>query len=213
MKTRKRYLWGKLEPTKESLEDFLSVLDEVTQDIYDDLRNLGGDLSGTLEDATVEKVGGKTKDEVADAVNKRHFHIAGEAGIGLSGWVSGTTNLPHNTWVNTQYVTLSSKGTYLIISNFRIRGDGGVSAYVKARLRWTDSANRETEHRMVCERIQPTLDFFNYGGCVSWIISIDQDNVTVYADYLRYGGSADDEFRWYNDGNGVPRLIAIRLYD
>jgi len=52
LKTRKRYLWGKLEPTKESLEDFLSVLDEVTQDIHEDLMTMRGlfevDTEGNL---------------------------------------------------------------------------------------------------------------------------------------------------------------------
>jgi len=50
-----------------------------TRKSYDDidtwlnkLNNLGGDLSGTIDNATVEAVGGKSASEIADAVNKRH---------------------------------------------------------------------------------------------------------------------------------------------
>jgi hypothetical protein len=143
-------------------------------------------------------------------------NIGGEGGasypsVYLAGWIAGGgTNLPNGTWVNTQFVTLPTKGVYLVISNFRIYGTN-VPAFVSSRLRWTDSASRETEHRMIVERAQ-SLDFMNYGGSVSWVINVDQDGKTVYADYFRYGGTAANEYYWQSDGNGVPRLVAVRLY-
>jgi len=173
---------------------------------------------GTTEPGSYKlKVNGEIA-YVSDSIERRVHNVGGEGGasspsVGLSGWTAGGgTNLPHNTWVNTQYVTLPTGGVYLIISNYRIYGTN-VAAFVKARLRWTDSASRETEHRMVVERVRPIGDnFINYGGSVSWVINVDQDNKTIYADYFRYGGSADNEYYWQNDGNGVPRVIAVRLY-
>ena len=124
-------------------------------------------------------------------------------------WVSGTVTIPVNSWVKTQTIDLPAKGTYLVIANFRIRGNGATHGFVKAELRWNDGSAHETEDRMICEGFQPisTYNFNNFGGSVSWIITTTSA-ATVEAWY--YSGY-NQVFQWYNDSNGVPRLVAVRV--
>ncbi len=61
---------------------------------------------------------------------------------------------------------------------------------------------------MITERI-PSIGstFNNYGGSASWVITTDAAT-TVKAWYL---ASSPSTFTWYNDSNGVPQILAVKL--
>jgi hypothetical protein len=77
-------------------------------------------------------------------------------------------------------------------------------------LRWNDGSAKKTEARMICEGISPVKqhNFTNYGGSVSWVIEVATATTLEAWYYSHY----NHIYRWYNDDNGVPRLIAVRLY-
>jgi len=129
---------------------------------------------------------------------------------GAEGWTSGTTSIPLNAWKKLQSVDLPTSGKYLVIANYRIRRDGHDHGFVKAELRWNDGSAKKTESRMICEGISPGKphNFTNYGGSVSWVIEV-ATATTLEAWYFSF---RHNHYRWYNDHNGVPRLIAVRLY-
>lgn len=140
-------------------------------------------------------------------INSSGTFVGSGGGWGAEGTTIATTGLV-TSWTKTQDISLPSAGTYLVISNFRIRQDGNAQAWVKAHLSWTDSTGHTTEDRMITERIAVTNTFHNYGGSVSWIITTDGPT-TVGAWYL---ASQTGPYSWYNDVNGVPRPLAVRLY-
>ena len=139
-----------------------------------------------------------------------------EKHVGLHGWVSPTVVLPVKKPVRVQHVTLPHKGTYLIISNFRIRVDGDNPGYfVKSNLSW---ANQSSECRMIVEGIACTKatnpKIINHGGSVAWVINVTDDNTTISAYYTRELGELGNgaqKVSWFNGANGVSRLIAVRI--
>jgi len=107
-----------------------------------------------------------------------------------------------------QSIDLPSAGTYLLIANFRIRSDGTSHGFVKAEVRWNDGAAHTTESRMICEGIRPAdYNFTNYGGSVSWIITTTKAATAE----VWYSAYYNNIYKWYNDGNGVPRPVAVRI--
>jgi len=94
-----------------------------------------------------------------------------------------------------------------VMSNFRIRRQNTGQSFVKAELRWNDGNAQSTEDRMVCENVGYQAGFNNYGGTVSWVITVAAAT-TIEGWY--YSEASNDV--WYNDGNGVPRIVATRLY-
>jgi hypothetical protein len=134
---------------------------------------------------------------------------AGTVSWGAEGWTSGVATIPLNSWAKLQTIDVPSAGTYLVIANYRIRGNGATHGYVAAELRWNDGSAHDTEDRMICEGFQPisTYNFNNFGGSVSWIIKTGSAaTVEVW-----YRSAYNQVFQWYNDGNGVPRPIAVRI--
>jgi hypothetical protein len=133
----------------------------------------------------------------------------GTVSWGGEGWTVGTTTIPVNSWVKVQTIDLPSAGTYLVMSNFRIRINGPTHAFVKAEVRWNDGVAHDTEDRMVCEGIQPvsSYNFANFGGSVSWIIT----TTTATTAEVWYTAGYNSNYQWFNDGNGVPRPVAVRI--
>ncbi len=125
---------------------------------------------------------------------------------GEGSYVLGTSTMS-SSWTKTQSIDVPSAGTYLVMSNFRIRRQNTGQSFVKAELRWTDGNAQSTEDRMVCENVGYQSGFNNYGGTVSWVITVAAAT-TIEGWY--YSQASNDT--WYNDGNGVPRIVATRLY-
>ena len=95
------------------------------------------------------------------------------------------------------------------MANYRIRRDGTAHGFVKNQLRWNDGNNHSSETRMVCEGVRPAAsNFVNYGGSVSWVI----DAAAATTVEIWYSASYNNIYKWVNDGNGVPRPVAVRLY-
>ena len=59
----------------------------------------------------------------------------------------------------------------------------------------------------MCEGIQPLINFTNFGGSVSWIV----DTASATQIEAWYSSGYNGIYQWYNDFNGVPRLIAVRI--
>lgn len=84
---------------------------------------VGGDLSGTVGNATVETVGGKTKDEIADTVNKKHTQNTdqyldyGGANQVSASQVKGVVDLAPNLMEKVAEVEVSSDCTYIDFDN------------------------------------------------------------------------------------------------
>jgi hypothetical protein len=162
--------------------------------------------------AVATSVAGGTVNAREILVNDVPLGNTGGQWVGPAAWASEGTTVATTaittSWTETQAVTLPGPGTYLITSNFRVRHDGTTQGFVTAQLRWTDSSAHTSVNRMVTERI-PSIGstFNNYGGSVSWIITTDAAT-TVRAWYL---ASAASTFTWYNDSNGVPQILAIKL--
>jgi hypothetical protein len=125
---------------------------------------------------------------------------------GEGSFVLGTSTMS-SSWTKTQSIDVPSAGTYLVMSNFRIRRQNSGQSFVKAELRWNDGNAQSTEDRMVCENVGYQPGFNNYGGTVSWVVTVDAAT-TIEGWY--YSQASNDA--WYNDGNGVPRIVATRLY-
>ncbi len=125
---------------------------------------------------------------------------------GEGSYVLGTSTMS-SSWTKTQSIDVPSAGTYLVMSNFRIRRQNTGQSFVKAELRWNDGNAQSTEDRMVCENVGYQSGFNNYGGTVSWVITVAAAT-TIEGWY--YSQASNDT--WYNDGNGVPRIVATRLY-
>jgi predicted secreted protein len=177
--------------------------------------NMGGEVAWVIETSKAGKV------EVAYQANYNAIYDWVNNGNGVprvvamglavnsyaaeSSAVSGNTDIPNGAQKVLQSFDLPAAGSYLIIANYRIRQDGNQHGFVKAMVQWE---GKTSEHRMIYEGFTTAgSNFNNMGGTVSWVIAATKAGTADIA----YEGAYNKIYSWVNDGNGVPRVVVVKL--
>jgi len=138
------------------------------------------------------------------------FRCPGYCSLEQEATVTGTTVLPvDSSSSNIQEVTAPSTGSYLAFSNYRIRHDPGSDQHGFVRMAFWD-ANGEGEPLMVTEGMQPSGNgFINWGGAAAAVVQ-GQAGQKISTRYVSEQSPAN-QWRFYNDVNGVPVLLIVEL--
>merc|ERR1712087_260980 len=102
-----------------------------------------------------------------------------------------------------QTIDVPSAGTYLVISNYRIKvTDHQTQSFVSAQVIYE---GKTTKQRMITENIFTAGKFNNLGGQISWLVTTSKATTIE----IQYRSTSGKDI-WFNDINGVPAATVIR---